>query len=146
MKSWATPPLNFTAKTPLTLHLSNFSRILIMKNLKLFIITLFIIFSSLTNFTYAESLTFTNGAYEGETKKGKAHGLGVFTFLDGTIYEGKFKKNKLHGKGKYTVVHGGFVEGKFKRGTLKKKIPKEIAGGQSLQVVLKLDLGEIKKN
>ena len=117
-----------------------------MNNLKLFIITLFIIFSSLTNFTYAESLTFTNGTYEGETKRGKAHGLGVFTFLDGTIYEGKFKKNKLHGKGKYTVVHGVFVVGKFKRGTLKKKIPKEIAGGQSLQVVLKLDLGEIKKN
>ena len=117
-----------------------------MKNLKFFIITLFIIFSSLTNFTYADSLTFTNGTFEGETKKGKAHGLGVFTFLDGTIYEGKFKKNKLHGKGKYTVVHGVFVVGKFKRGTLKKKIPKEIAGGQSLQVVLKLDLGEIKKN
>ena len=117
-----------------------------MKRLKLFTITLFIIFLSLTNFTYADSLTFSNGTYEGETKKGKAHGLGVFTFLDGTIYEGKFKKNKLHGKGKYTVVHGGFVEGKFKRGTLKKKIPKEIAGGQSLQVVLKLDLGEIKKN
>ena len=117
-----------------------------MKNLKLFIIILFIIFSSLTNFTYAETLTFSYGTYEGETKKGKAHGLGVFTFLDGTIYEGKFKKNKLHGKGKYTVVPGGFVEGKFKRGTLKKKIPKEIAGGQSLQVVLKLDLGEIKKN
>ena len=117
-----------------------------MKNLKLFIITLFIIFSSLTNFTYAETLTFTNGAYEGETKRGKAHGLGVFTFLDGTIYEGKFKKNKLHGKGKYTVVPGGFVEGKFKRGTLKQKIPKEMAGGQSLQLVLKLELGEIKKN
>ena len=117
-----------------------------MKNLKLFIITLFIIFSSLTNFTYADSLTFTNGAYEGETKKGKAHGLGVFDFLDGSRYVGKFKKNKLHGKGKYTVVTGGFVEGKFKRGTLKKKIPKEIAGGQRLQLVLKLDLGEIRKN
>jgi hypothetical protein len=52
----------------------------------------------------------------------------------------------LHGKGKYTVVTGGFVEGKFKRGTLKKKIPKEIAGGQRLQLVLKLDLGEIRKN
>ena len=117
-----------------------------MKNLKLFTITLFIIFSSLTNFTYAESLTFTYGTYEGETKKGKAHGLGVFTFLDGTIYEGKFKKNKLHGQGKYTVVPGGFVEGKFRNGTIKKKIKKEITGGQSLQVVLKLDLGEIKKN
>tara|TARA_B100000767_G_scaffold261800_1_gene273804 strand:- start:452 stop:805 length:354 start_codon:yes stop_codon:yes gene_type:complete len=117
-----------------------------MNNLKLFTITLFIIFSSLTNFTYAESLTFTYGTYEGETKKGKAHGLGVFTFLDGTIYEGKFKKNKLHGQGKYTVVPGGFVEGKFRYGTIKKKINKKITGGQSVQVVLKLDLGEIKKN
>ena len=117
-----------------------------MKNLKLFTITLFIIFSSLTNFTYAETLTFSYGTYEGETKKGKAHGLGVFTFLDGTIYEGKFKKNKLHGKGKYTITPNVFVEGKFKYGTIKKKIPKKIGGGQRLQVVLKLDLGEIKKN
>ena len=117
-----------------------------MKNLKLFTITLFIIFSSLTNFTYAETLTFSYGTYEGETKKGKAHGLGVFTFLDGTIYEGKFKKNKLHGKGKYTIIPSVFLEGKFKYGTIKKKIRKKMAGGQSLQLVLKLDLGEIKKN
>ena len=118
-----------------------------MKNLKLFTITILIIFSSLTNFTYAETLTFSYGTYEGETKKGKAHGLGVFTFLDGSIYEGKFKKNKLHGKGKYTVADGGFVEGKFRRGTLKKKIKTDKSvGRQSLQVVLKLELGEIKKN
>lgn len=130
----------------LTLHLKNFNRRLIMKNLKIFTITILIIFSSLTNFTYAETLTFSYGTYEGETKKGKAHGLGVFTFLDGTIYEGKFKKNKLHGQGKYTITPDDFIEGKFKRGTLKKKIPKEMAGGQSVQIVLKLELGEIKKN
>ena len=57
-----------------------------MKFLKLLPITLFILFSSLTNITYAESLTFAAATYEGDVKKGKAHGVGVFTFSDGSTY------------------------------------------------------------
>ena len=117
-----------------------------MKNLKLFIISLFIIFSSLTNFTYAESLTFSNGIYEGEIKKGKAHGLGIFDFSNGSRYLGKFKKNKLHGKGVLIFPDGVLVEGKFRRGTLKMKLDKDSMGGKTARIKLALDLGEIKKN
>ena len=96
-----------------------------MKNLKIFIIILFITFSSLTNIAYAESLKFAASTYEGEVKKGKAHGVGIFTFSDGSIYEGKVKKNIIHGNGKYTDAQGKVYEGKFKYGTLKVKIDKK---------------------
>jgi hypothetical protein len=47
-------------------------------------------------------LKFASATYEGEVKNGKANGIGIFTFSDGSTYEGKVKKNKIHGKGKYT--------------------------------------------
>ena len=93
-----------------------------MKHFKLLIITLFIIFSSLTGITYAESLKFNSSTYEGEVKKGKADGIGVFTFSDGSTYEGKVSKNRIHGKGKYTDSQGKTYEGKFRYGTFKIKI------------------------
>ena len=93
-----------------------------MKNLKLLTITLFIIFSSLANITYAETLKFGSSTYEGEVKKGKAHGVGIFTFLDGSTYEGKVSKNRIHGKGKYTDTQGKVYEGKFRYGTFTTKI------------------------
>ena len=117
-----------------------------MKSLKFFTITILIIFSSLTNFTYADSLTFSNGTYEGETKKGKAHGLGIFYFLDWSIYFFKFKKNKLHCKVVLIFPDGILVEGKFKYGTLYMKLDKELMGGKTARIKLALDLGEIKKN
>ena len=73
---------------------------------KILSITLLIIFSSLTSIAYAESLKFAASTYEGEVKKGKAHGVGIFTFSDGSTYEGKVKNNKIHGKGKYTDSSG----------------------------------------
>ena len=99
-----------------------FKRKLTMKIFKLFTIVLFIIFSSLTSITYAESLKFDASTYEGEVKKGKAHGVGIFTFLDGSTYEGKVKKNKIHGKGKYTDAQGKVYEGKFRYGSFITKI------------------------
>ena len=36
----------------------------------------------------ANSLKFDEATYVGEVKKGKAHGVGVFTFSDGSVYEG----------------------------------------------------------
>ena len=93
-----------------------------MKFLKLFTITFFMIFSSLTCITYAESLKFDSSTYEGEVKKGKAHGVGIFNFSDGSTYEGKVKNNKIHGKGKYTDAQGKVYEGKFKYGSFKTKI------------------------
>ena len=94
--------------------------------MKLFTIALFIIFSSLTSITYAESLKFDASTYEGEVKKGKAHGVGVFTFLDGSTYEGKVSKNRIHGKGIYTDSQGKVYKGKFRYGTIKIKIDKKI--------------------
>jgi hypothetical protein len=94
-------------------------------NMKLFTIALFIIFSTLTSITYAESLKFDASTYEGEVKKGKAHGVGIFTFSDGSTYEGKVKKNKIHGKGKYTDAQGKVYEGKFRYGSFKSKIDKK---------------------
>ena len=96
-----------------------------MKFLKLFTITFFMIFSSLTCITYAESLKFDSSTYEGEVKKGKAHGVGIFTFSDGSTYEGKVKNNKIHGKGKYTDAQGKVYEGKFSYGSFKTKIDKK---------------------
>ena len=93
-----------------------------MKIFKLITITLFIIFSSLTSITYAESLKFGASTYEGEVKNGKANGVGIFTFSDGSTYEGKVSKNRIHGKGKYTDAQGKVYEGKFKYGAFITKI------------------------
>ena len=92
---------------------------------KLLIITLFVVFSNLTGITYAESLKFAASTYEGEVKKGKAHGVGIFTFSDGSTYEGKVSKNRINGKGKYTDSQGKIYEGKFRYGSIKIKIDKK---------------------
>ena len=96
-----------------------------MKKFKIFIILLLISFSSLTNITNAKSLTFYASTYVGEVEKGKAHGVGIFTFSDGSKYEGKVSKNRIHGKGIYTDSQGNVFEGKFRRGKFKNKIDKK---------------------
>ena len=96
-----------------------------MKSFKFLLITLVIIFSSLTSITKAETLKFASATYEGEVKNGKADGVGIFTFSDGSTYEGKVKKNKIHGKGKYTDSDGNVYEGKFRFGSVKSKIDKK---------------------
>ena len=87
-----------------------------------FTVTLFIIFLSLTSIAYTETLKFDSSTYEGETKKGKAHGVGIFTFSDGSKYVGKVKRNKIHDKGKYTDAQGNVYEGKWKYGKIYEKI------------------------
>ncbi len=96
-----------------------------MKIIKISFFTLLVILSSLTGITYAETLKFSSSTYEGEIKKGKAYGIGVITFPDGSKYEGKVKKNSAHGKGKYTDSQGNVFEGKFRRGKFKNKIDKK---------------------
>ena len=93
-----------------------------MKINKILTIILFIVFSTLTNMAYAETLKFSASTYEEEVKKGKAHGVGVFTFSDGSTYEGRVSKNRIHGKGKYTDSQGNVFEGKFKYGRFVNKI------------------------
>ena len=116
-----------------------------MKIFKLFTIVLFIFFSSLTSITYAESLKFDASTYEGEVKKGKAHGVGIFTFSDGSTYEGKVKSNKIHGKGKYTDAQGKVYEGKFKYGAFITKIDKKTRDVVKLKPKTGIEFGaEIK--
>jgi hypothetical protein len=73
----------------------------------------------------ANSIEFNEAIYVGEVKKGKAHGVGVFTFSDGSIYEGKVSKNRIRGEGKYIDSQGNVYEGKFRNGTLRIKIDKK---------------------
>ena len=96
-----------------------------MQSLKFVIITFVILFASLTSITKAETLKFASATYEGEVKNGKAHGVGIFTFSDGSKYEGKVSRNKISGKGKYIDSQGNIYEGKFRNGTLKIKIDKK---------------------
>jgi hypothetical protein len=93
-----------------------------MKTYKILITALFITFSSLVNVAYAKTLNFNASTYVGEVEKGKAHGVGIFTFTDGSTYEGQVKKNKMHGKGKYIDSKGIIYEGKFSYGKITKKI------------------------
>ena len=96
-----------------------------MKVFNFLIITLFLLILNLTSITYAETLKFGTSTYEGEIKKGKAHGIGTITFVDGSKYEGKFKRNKIHGKGKFTDLDNNIFEGKFSRGKFRNKIDKK---------------------
>jgi len=55
-----------------------------------------------------------SGQYEGECKKGLAHGKGKAVGVD--TYEGDFKKGLPHGHGKYIWANGDFFEGEWKKG------------------------------
>ena len=91
--------------------------------IKTFKVVLFILLLSLPfNVANSDILKFEDGSYEGETKKGKAYGVGKFTFSDGSTYEGKFKKNRFHGKGEYTTKSGEVFEGKWRRGRIYQKV------------------------
>ena len=92
---------------------------------KILFITIFLSLN-LAGAAYSETIEFPSGCckYEGEVKKGKAHGIGVMTFQNGAVYEGKFSKNRIHGKGKLTLIDGEVHEGKWRYGKFKNKIDK----------------------
>ena len=92
---------------------------------KIFLITFFLFSIILSNTLQAESVTFGSSIYEGEIKKGKAHGKGILTFSDDTTYEGNFKKNRPHGLGIYTDARENTYEGKWRNGKLKVKLDKK---------------------
>ncbi len=54
------------------------------------------------------------GSYEGDCKKGKAHGEGKAVGTD--TYEGNFRKGAPHGQGKYIWASGDWYEGAWKKG------------------------------
>ena len=92
---------------------------------KIFLINILLFSLSFANFANAETLTFGSSIYEGEVKKGKAHGNGILTFSDGTTYQGNFKRNKPHGVGVYLDQREVSYEGKWKNGKLRKKLDKK---------------------
>jgi hypothetical protein len=92
---------------------------------KTILVALSLLFLVVFSSSQAETLTFNSSVYEGEVKKGKAHGEGVLTFSDETTFKGKFKKNKPHGVGVYTDARENTYEGKWRFGKLKVKIDKK---------------------
>ena len=54
--------------------------------------------------------------YVGEFKDDKAHGQGIFTFVNGDEYVGEFKDGELHGQGTYYLSNGDEYVGEFKDG------------------------------
>ena len=97
-----------------------------MKKLKLFFVVI-ILGLSFINFSYSETLEWSSGCciWEGDVKKGKAHGNGILTFANGAVYEGKVSKNRIHGKGKLTTKDGEVYEGKWRYGKFTQKIDKK---------------------
>ena len=57
-----------------------------------------------------------SGSYDGDCKKGLAHGKGTAKGVD--IYTGDFKKGLPHGKGIYTWEDGNVYKGDFKNGRM----------------------------
>ena len=94
---------------------------------KILSVVIFLAFLSLINNVNAESIKFNSSTYEGELKsrgccKGIAHGVGIFTFSDGSKYEGEVSRNRIHGVGIYTDAQGRVFEGKFTYGKIMKRI------------------------
>ena len=63
--------------------------------------------------TYTEAPRKGN-EYEGEWKKDRKHGHGVYKWADGHIYEGNFKDGKFDGHGVYKHASGDIYEGNYK--------------------------------
>lgn len=87
-----------------------------------FITLLLTVFLSITSFSFAETLKFNGGIYEGEVTNGKANGKGTFVFSDGSKYEGQFQNDKIAGDGKYTDLNNSVFQGTWKNGRLTNKI------------------------
>jgi hypothetical protein len=57
--------------------------------------------------------------YEGGFRKGQLHGYGIYTWGDGSVYTGEFTKGDMHGEGEL-VQKSGSGENTVKRGFFKK--------------------------
>lgn len=50
------------------------------------------------------------------------HGLGIFSYRNGSKYEGEFYCDKRHGKGKMTYDNGEVYEGQWKENMVRSEI------------------------
>lgn len=81
------------------------------------LVVLFLIGSFVTSFAQSDckvKLTALEGNYNGDCKKGLAHGFGKAKGKD--TYEGEFKKGLPHGTGIYTWSHGNVFDGRWNKG------------------------------
>ena len=61
-----------------------------------------------------KTITYNNGdRYHGQTRDGKRHGRGVYTWADGERYEGQWRDGDFHGHGIRTWTGGNRYEGDF---------------------------------
>ena len=77
---------------------------------------LLLIITSILFITSVGSPQFIIKNYIGETKNGKKHGQGTYTFASGAKYVGEYKDDLKHGQGTYTFVSGDKDIGEFKNG------------------------------
>lgn len=57
-----------------------------------------------------------SGAYTGEWRNNKRHGIGTFTFETGTVYRGEFQNGAITGRGTFFFANGSKYEGSVKDG------------------------------
>ncbi len=113
-----------------------------MKNIFLFSVLLFLIYSFSPNETLVDAQKCKvlkesiNLEYEGDCKKGLAHGKGIAKGKE-DYYKGSFKKGLPYGKGKYVYGNGEFYQGDFKNG---------MRHGTGVMYTLNEETGAIEKN
>lgn len=71
------------------------------------------------------TLELTDGKYDGPVVDGKPHGVGKFTWADGSYYEGSFINGAIAGEGKYTRSNGDTFDATFANGRIAKEKRKE---------------------
>jgi len=55
-------------------------------------------------------------SYEGEYKRDKKHGYGIFHWASGNLYKGNFKDDERHGRGIMIWTDGSTYDGEWERG------------------------------
>lgn len=65
---------------------------------------------------FAKKIFFSDGEYEGSTKRGEPHGKGEMRYKTGKVYSGHWIKGKAHGDGRLIKKNGSFYNGKWIRG------------------------------
>lgn len=56
--------------------------------------------------------------YEGNYRKGKKHGFGVYKWADGSKFEGQWAENKISGLGVYSWLDGRQYKGEWKNNNM----------------------------
>merc|ERR1719296_247546 len=62
---------------------------------------------------YHEERHLWGARYEGEYRRGKKHGHGLFHWPNGSVYEGEFFNDKVHGHGTNRMQNGRTYQGQW---------------------------------